>query len=93
MLTYHCSFLSYSLTSISSIPSRFFPEPSPPSPQYLSYSVCSTICLLPVDSSSSRNLGFCLNFRPSPFFMTCSFTCYQSALKGVVLSFPLLKAS
>ena len=91
---HHFPFLNSSLSSTKITPRRFLPVPSPPSPQYRSFQLNSTIILLPVESNFSNIGGFCSNFSLKPSFITFYFTSCQSALKGSpVLSLPLSKAS
>ena len=91
---HHFPFLNSYLNSTKITPKRFLPVPSPPSPQYRSFSLNSTIILLPVESNFSSICGFCSNLSFKPSFITFSFTSCQSALNGSpVLSLPLSKAS
>lgn len=91
LLIYHC--LSSSLTFISKIPSLFWPDPSPPSPQKLSFYVCSTNFRFPVASNFSLRSPFCVNLCLSPSYIASSFTSSQSFLKGNYRDLPNWKES
>ena len=56
----------------------FRPEPSPPSPQKLSFSVCSMMLESPVANRRATSSGCCSNFAPTTFRMTSTFTASQS---------------
>lgn len=85
--------LSSSRSFIRSIPSLFFPEPSPPSAQYLSLLVCSTNLLSFVSRSIFLSSSCWVNLNLNPSYMNCSFTCCQSYLRGVLVCLPSRKAS
>ena len=72
------SFFNSDLTFIRSLPRWFCPEPSPPSPQYLSFLVCSTSFLSPVPSSMSLNSLCWENFAKRALYITFCLTCSQS---------------